>query len=374
MARLLVVTCGTSTVPASHGVAAECSFTISNQAPAPVTAQLRVLPLDAPIARWFELTGGEHLTLGAGETRQVAIRILPQAMGDFLFRLDATPTAPAGERTIGPSVTLQVAIGEYRHQSSARPFPWLMVAVILLLLALAGGAFWLHERSSAASPAAPSGGSPSGRDERTHADPHDQARAEQTTPERIGAQSVEATETVDKAGQAERAETAEKAEKSEKTPSAAPDAHPDSALREQTDHPADEPAAMAEEQQAETLARSWFASWRQLEIDSMVRLSPPPFQFDQAGVATSAATVAEVHRRYLAISTSAERATIARSELVAVAISPAERPSAEAAISRAGVRQADLVATVSVRAGDQAQTITLFLRLSPSLHLIGMSR
>jgi hypothetical protein len=38
------------------------------------------------------------------------------------------------------------------------------------------------------------------------------------------------------------------------------------------------------------------------------------------------------------------------------------------------VRQADLVATVSVRAGDQAQTITLFLRRSPSLHLIGMSR
>lgn len=329
MARLLVMTCGVSSMTATHGVAGECLFTITSLAKEPLQAHLRIMPLDGPAPGWFSLPGGDGLELGSGQTRQVVVQITPANVGRSVFRLDATPIAPAGERTIGPSVTVEVASNPVTVRVASRGIAWwIPVLAVVLLLIVGGGLWWILDDRSPPGPAAssPAVGAPedavprASRQEAAAAAPGEQARA-----------------------------------------------HPTESTGERTVDRAPEPA---DAPQASALARSWFAAMRGAEIDALVTMSPPPFLFDHA----SASTAMDVRKHYQSFTTPQAREIFAKLVLSAVSVTRADDPGMATQVKQTGLSGVDLVAILSLHAGEDHETFTLYLRRAPTLHLAGMSR
>ncbi len=162
MASALVITCGLTTLDVEHGSSRECPFTLRSQAEGELRVQLRIFALDATAQGWLTIPAEDTIEMSPGESRQVSVRVNPQASGRFAFRLDAIPVAAAGERTIGPSVDL--VVGSRRALAAPRHgLPWLAVAAVLLALVLLAAAIaWMLDQRITphlAEAASPAGGS-----------------------------------------------------------------------------------------------------------------------------------------------------------------------------------------------------------------------
>jgi beta-lactam-binding protein with PASTA domain len=118
------------------------AFTVTNTTERAIRGQLNVKPLDSMKSEWLSIVGEKERDFPAHATQQVevGIAIPPEvAAGKYAFRLDAVSVVnPDEDYTEGPNFALEVKA----KTEDKKPFPWWIIVVAVLVLALGGLAAW----------------------------------------------------------------------------------------------------------------------------------------------------------------------------------------------------------------------------------------
>ena len=154
MANPFAITADSNTVFLDEGRQAQTAFTVTNLSGRPLRARARLLVQDPTAATWLRLGGEAERDLPAGVAQQYAVQIkVPPtaAAGSYPFRLDISGVENPDELLVqGPTVTFNVIAPQAKNYAPVW-IPMAAVAIILLVLVIAGVGFNLVGNQGAAS-------------------------------------------------------------------------------------------------------------------------------------------------------------------------------------------------------------------------------
>ena len=144
MSRVFAITAAAkeATLALGDSRQGKVAFTVTNATERAIRGQLNVKPLDSTKSDWLSIVGEKERDFPANATQQVEVGIaIPTdvAAGKYAFRLDAVSVVnPDEDYTEGPNFALEVKA----NTEKKKPFPWWIIVVAVLVLALGGVAAW----------------------------------------------------------------------------------------------------------------------------------------------------------------------------------------------------------------------------------------
>jgi hypothetical protein len=134
MSSSFAITTATNSAHLDGNRQGQVVFTVSNTSVRPVRGRARIAPDNAAAATWFTLAGGAERDFSVNGTQQYTLQIAvppTTAAGNYTVRLDMVGVDnPDEDFTQGPSVTIAVPA----PLAVKKPFPWWIIAVIVVAL------------------------------------------------------------------------------------------------------------------------------------------------------------------------------------------------------------------------------------------------
>ena len=144
MARIFAITTTTDTIQLDASGQGEAAFTITNNSDRLLEGQVKLKPQPPTDLSWLSLAQDIYLEFPKNATHNATVQIkVPPgtAPGKYPFRIDVVSTArPDEDFTEGPSVIFTV---QPSKAPAKKPFPWWILAVAAVVLAVGGVFAWL---------------------------------------------------------------------------------------------------------------------------------------------------------------------------------------------------------------------------------------
>ncbi|HEY0752991.1 MAG TPA: hypothetical protein VGD98_03365 [Ktedonobacteraceae bacterium] len=142
MPNSFAITVATNTVFLNANRQGRTAFTVSNTNAFPVRGRARIEALSVTAGAWLELLEEAERSFASQDSHQyiVQIAVPPNApAGEYTFRLDMVDVAnPDDDFSEGPTVKFVVALAAPKP----RPFPWWIVAAVVVALLIISGAIF----------------------------------------------------------------------------------------------------------------------------------------------------------------------------------------------------------------------------------------
>lgn len=138
MSRVFDISCASEAVRLDGKGHGDVAFTVTNVSARAVRGRFKIKPLDAVGSEAFSIDGASERMFNPNDTQQVAVKVdVPSGTneGKYRFRLDGINVdSPDEDFTEGPALVVDVKASAVPK----RPFPWWILAVIALVLAVGG--------------------------------------------------------------------------------------------------------------------------------------------------------------------------------------------------------------------------------------------
>jgi hypothetical protein len=143
MSRVFDISCASEAVRLDGKGHGDIAFTVTNVSARAVRGRFKIKPLDAVGTEAFGIDGASERMFNPNDTQQVAVKIdIPPGTkeGKYRFRLDGINVdSPDEDFTEGPALVVDVKTSA----APKRKFPWWILVVIALVLAVGGAVAYM---------------------------------------------------------------------------------------------------------------------------------------------------------------------------------------------------------------------------------------